>query len=55
MKMTNEQIEKLKKAQSLISDVYHEAIECSATETAWVLSSADSCIVEALDFVDENY
>jgi len=55
MKMTNEQIEKLEKAQRLISDVYHEAIECNATETAWVLSSADSCIVEALDCVDEDY
>jgi len=55
MKMTNEQIEKLEKAQRLISDVYHEAIKCGATETESVLSAADSCISEALDFVGENY
>ena len=55
MKMTIEQTEKLKKAQQLISDVYHDAGKCGATETEKALSAADTCISEALDFFGQDY
>ena len=59
--MTNsELIEKLNKAQSLLSDVYHWADSKGAGElkvnahVASLMSCADDCIIEALDALDWN-
>jgi len=63
--MTNaEMIEKLKRAQSLLSDVYHWAStemsnglqitpEHTHPEIESLMSCADSCIIEALDALEE--
>ena len=52
--MTMDQTKKLEIAQRLISDVYHDAVKRGATETEKVLSAADSCISEALDFFGQD-
>ena len=56
--MTNsELIEKLNKAQSLLSDVYHWADAKGAGELkvnsniASLMSCADDCVIEALDYL----
>ena len=58
--MTNtEMIEKLKQAQSLLSDVYHwaDAVGVGHLKTnaqlASLMSCADDCIIEALDTLVE--
>ena len=63
--MTNLEIkQKLEQAQSLLSDVYHWADmpmsnglqiapEKTNSEIASLLSCADGCICEALDFLEE--
>jgi hypothetical protein len=53
----NELIEKLNKAQSLLSDVYHWADSKGAGElkvnahVASLMSCADDCIIETVDYL----
>jgi hypothetical protein len=53
----NELIEKLNKAQSLLSDVYHWADAKDAGElkvnahVASLMSCADDCIIETVDYL----
>ena len=50
----NEIIEKLNQAQSLLSDVYHYAIEVGHDSLEAQMSCADSCICEAFDMISMN-
>ena len=50
--MTEAEIkEKLAQAQSLLSDIYHYAIEIGDGAMEEQMSCADSCISEALDLI----
>jgi hypothetical protein len=47
-----EMLKKLELAQSLLSDVYHGSCDCSDTNLESLMSSADSCIIEAIDHIN---
>lgn len=52
--MTKEQsVAKLQQAQKLLSDVYHDACQEGDISLESLMSVADSCICEALDFLEE--
>jgi len=46
-------IEKLKRAQSLLSDVYHYACENGLEDVESCLSCADTCIIDSIDDLEE--
>jgi hypothetical protein len=46
--------EKLVQAQSLLSDIYHYAVEFGDDVLEGQMSCADSCIGEALDMISMN-
>ena len=48
-------MEKLKQAQSLLSDIYHKYGELWNYDyvVSINMSSADSCIIEAMDYLDK--
>jgi hypothetical protein len=54
--MTQTELElykKLELAQSLLSDVYHYACENGMQHLESVTSAADSCILEAMDYIKD--
>ena len=46
-------VEKLKQAQDLLSDVYHYACEQGYEPLEDYMSCADSCIIEAFDYLNK--
>lgn len=52
--MTKEEsVAKLQQAQSLLSDVYHDACQEGDIGLESLMSVADSCIIEAIDYLEE--
>jgi hypothetical protein len=49
-----EMLKKLELAKSLLSDVYHGSCDCSDTNLESLMSSADSCIIEAIDHISKE-
>lgn len=47
-----EMLKKLEVAKSLLSDVYHGSCDRSDTNLESLMSSADSCIIEAIDHIN---
>jgi len=45
-------VAKLQQAQNLLSDVYHQACQNSDMGLESLMSVADSCICEALDYME---
>jgi len=53
-KMTKEEtVAKLQQAQKLLSDVYHDACQDGDIGLESLLSVADSCICEAIDYLEK--
>ena len=52
--MTKEEtVAKLQQAQKLLSDVYHDACQDGDIGLESLLSVADSCICEAIDYLEK--
>jgi len=52
--MTNQKmVEKLKRAQALLSDVYNYACDEGLEDIESQMSCADSCIIDSLDAFDQ--
>lgn len=47
-------IEKLKMAQDLLSDVYHEACESKNSAVESLMSVAEDCIIDAIEWVNRT-
>jgi hypothetical protein len=46
-------LEKLKQAQSLLSDVYHYACENGLNDVESLMGWADTCIIDSIDDLEE--
>ena len=45
--------DKLKQAQHLLSDVYHYACEEGNSEIESLMSCADDCIIDAIEYLEQ--
>jgi hypothetical protein len=47
-------LEKLETAQGLLSSVYHEACDSDDTNLESLMSAADSCVLEAMEYISKE-
>jgi hypothetical protein len=53
--MTKEEmLEKLQTAQGLLSSVYHAACDSNDTNVESLMSAADSCVLEAMEYISKE-